>query len=160
VKKERLLETANHHHTGPHRFTMDSWISCAPFEKLLQMEIVLAEHGFAVLKMPFLLDFCQGGGLMHGGALVSLADTAVVMAIKSIVSPGTHFATTSLTSKFLCPVRQGVITAKAQVLSQKDRDIQGEATVYDASETPVFTLSSSFRIAKDAKIKSVVFQPG
>ena len=73
--------------TGPHRFTMKGWISCAPFERLLQMEIVEAEQGRSVLKMPFLIDFAQGGGLMHGGALVSLADTAVVMAIKSIVPP-------------------------------------------------------------------------
>ena len=33
---------------------------------------------------------------MLGGVLVSLADTAVVMAIKSVVTPGTHFATIAM----------------------------------------------------------------
>nr|MBL0716281.1 PaaI family thioesterase [Desulfobacterales bacterium] len=75
---------------------MDKWISCAPFEKLLHIEIIEAADGKAVLQMPFLIDFAQGAGLMHGGALVSLADTAVVMAIKSIVPPQTHFATVAL----------------------------------------------------------------
>ncbi|NIP52626.1 MAG: PaaI family thioesterase, partial [Phycisphaerae bacterium] len=62
----------------------------------------------------FLIDFAQGGGLMHGGALVSLADTAVVMAIKSIVPPQTHFATISLQTKFLHPVKKGIVTARAR----------------------------------------------
>jgi acyl-CoA thioesterase len=72
---------------------MADWISCAPFEKLLHIKVVEAANGWAVLTMTFLIDFAQGAGLMHGGALVSLADTAVVMAIKSLLSPKTHFAT-------------------------------------------------------------------
>ena len=74
-------------YTGPHTFDMEGWISCAPFERLLHMEIVEASDGRATLTMPFLIDFAQGAGLLHGGALVSLADTAVVMAIKSL-APG------------------------------------------------------------------------
>ncbi len=62
---------------------MESWISRAPFERLLHMEIVAAADGAATLTMPFLIDFAQGAGLLHGGALVSLADTAVAMAIKT-----------------------------------------------------------------------------
>ena len=86
--------------TGPHHFAMEGWISCAPFERLLHMKIVEASEGKAILIMPFLLDFAQGAGLLHGGALVSLADTAVVMAIKSTLPPQTHFATISLETDF------------------------------------------------------------
>ena len=93
-------------HTGPHQFNMPAWISQAPFEQLLGMETVKAEAGEAILRMPFLKALAQGAGLMHGGALVSLADTAVVMAIKSILAPGTHFATTALESRFLHPVKK------------------------------------------------------
>ena len=71
-------------HNGPHRFSMPAWISCAPFEHMLGMEIVTAEAGGAILRMPFIKSLAQGAGLMHGGAMVSLADTAVVMAIKSV----------------------------------------------------------------------------
>lgn len=74
-------------YTGPHRFTMDGWISAAPFERYLHMEIVSARDGKATLKMPFLIDLAQGAGIMHGGAVLSLADTAVVMAIK-VLRPG------------------------------------------------------------------------
>ncbi|MBU0768652.1 MAG: hypothetical protein KJ687_06150, partial [Proteobacteria bacterium] len=64
------IETTEHY-TGPHKFEMEAWISCAPFERLLNMKIVEASDGQATLTMPFFIDFAQGGGLMHGGALVS-----------------------------------------------------------------------------------------
>jgi uncharacterized protein (TIGR00369 family) len=144
--------------TGPHKFNMDAWISCAPFERLLNMKIVEASDGMATLTMPFFLDFAQGGGLMHGGALVSLADTAVVMAIKSLVPPQTHFATTSLKSKFLCPVKEGVVTAKARVVDRKGVTLQGQATVYDETQRPVMEFSSVFKIAKDARIKGISYK--
>ncbi len=143
--------------TGPHQFGMEGWISCAPFERLLNMKIVEASDGRATLTMPFLIDFAQGGGLMHGGALVSLADTAVVMAIKSIVPPQTHFATISLQTKFLYPVKKGVVTAKARVTSQEGRTLQGQATVYDEAEKAVLEFSSTFKIAKDTRIKKIIY---
>jgi uncharacterized protein (TIGR00369 family) len=94
---------------------------------------------------------------MHGGALVSLADTAVVMAIKSILPPQTHFATTALEAEFLRPVTQGVVTAEAQVVSQEGRTLRGQATIYDEAHVPVLEFSSTFKIAKDTRIQGVVF---
>jgi uncharacterized protein (TIGR00369 family) len=146
--------------TGPHRFTMDGWISCAPFEKLLHIDIVEAANGKAILSMPFLVAFAQGGGLMHGGALTSLADTAVVMAIKSVVPPKTHFATILLESKFLRPVKKGIITAKAQVFQQDKKTLKGEATLYDEWGRPVLSFSSTFKIARDVRVKGVAFGEG
>jgi uncharacterized protein (TIGR00369 family) len=136
---------------------MDGWIACAPFERLLHMEIVAAADGQAVLTMPFLIDYAQGAGLMHGGALVSLADTAVVMAIKSIVPPETHFATTHCETRFLAPVKQGMIIARARVQKQEGRILQGQATVYDEDNRPVLEFSSTFKIARDASIRAVTF---
>lgn len=144
--------------TGPHRFRMEGWISCAPFERLLHMEIVEVGEGKATLSMPFLVDFAQGAGLMHGGALVSLADTAVVMAIKSIIPPETHFATVSLKSEFLHPVKQGIITAKAQVLSQVGRSVIGEATVCDETERPVLKFSSACKIARTDFMRGITYE--
>jgi len=144
--------------TGPHQFTMEGWINCAPFERLLSMEIVEAADGRATLTMPFFVELAQGAGLMHGGALVSLADTAVVMAIKSLVSPQTHFATVSLESKFLYPVKQGVVTAKAEIIKQEGRMIQGQATVYNDEARPVLEFASTFKVAKDSIIRGIAFQ--
>ncbi len=144
--------------TGPHRFTMGSWISCAPFERLLHMEILEAVEGRAILTMPFLLEFAQGAGLMHGGAMISLADTAVVMAIKSVLPARTHFATIAMEAKFLHPVKQGILTARGRVVDQQERNVHGQATVYDEEDRAVLEFFSTFRIARDARIRGVTFQ--
>lgn len=143
--------------TGPHQFTMEAWISTAPMEKLLNMTIVDAADGQATLTMPFYLEYSNGAGIMHGGALVSLADTAVVMAIKSLLEPGSHFATIHLEVDFLHPVKKGIVTAKASVVSREDRIIQGQTTIYDEEERAVMAFRSTFKIARDTRLKGITF---
>lgn len=146
--------------TGPHRFSMPAWISCAPFEKLLAIEIVKAEAGEAILKMPFIKSLAQGAGLMHGGALVSLADTAVVMAIKSMVIPNTHFATISMESRFLHPVKKGILMARARIIERNGSTIKGSCDVFDEADRKVMIFNSIFKIAREAEIKGVIFKKG
>lgn len=143
--------------TGPHRFRMDAWIGCAPFERLLQLTIVSAKGGRATLTMPFLVEYAQGAGLMHGGAIATLADTAVVMAIKSVVAPGSHFATIESTISYLYPVKQGVVTARARIASPEDRRIEGQATVYDDADRTVAEFSAVFKLGRDTRIAAVTF---
>jgi uncharacterized protein (TIGR00369 family) len=144
--------------TGPHRFEMSEWISCAPYERLLNMNIVDACDGRARLTMPFLIDYAQGAGLLHGGALVSLADTAVVMAIKSIIEPLSHFATIGLECRFLFPVKKGIVTAEAEVVSREGRQLKGKAVLYDDEGRAVLEFCSTFKIARDAQIRAITYQ--
>ncbi len=134
--------------TGPHQIKINEWLSCAPFEQMLQMKIEEAADGCAVLTMPFVRELAQGAGLMHGGALVSLADTAVVMAIKSLLPPDTHFATISLESRFLYPVIRGIVTARARVTEAEGRLLHGVAHLYDEGEREVMEFTSLFKIAR------------
>jgi acyl-CoA thioesterase len=143
--------------TGPHQFSMEGWISPAPFERLLNITIVEASEGRATLTLPFLIDYAQGAGLMHGGALVSLADSSVVMAIKSLLPAGSHFATIRLETKFLLPVKKGIVTARARVVSRADRILEGEATIYDDQDRAVLEFTSTFKIARDTRISGVSF---
>jgi uncharacterized protein (TIGR00369 family) len=134
--------------TGPHTIDTTDWIDTAPFGRLLHMEIVETHQGTAELSMPFLFDFAQGSGLMHGGALVSLADTAAVMAIKSLVPPGTHFATVSLKTTFLYPVKSGIVTAKARVTSRRESNLYGLVTVFNQEDRPVLEFRACFKIGR------------
>lgn len=86
-------------------FELPDWIACAPFEEYLGMKIEEAKDGRALLTMPFKVKLAQGKGLMHGGAVTPLADTAVAMAIKSLLPEDTHFATVELGLRFHAPVR-------------------------------------------------------
>ena len=132
----------------PLPFELPRWIACAPFEEYLGMRIDEAEGGRAILTMPFKVRLAQGKGLMHGGAVTALADTAVAMAIKSILPEDTHFATTDLALKFHAPVRGGTVRAEARIIAQDDRGITGEALVYDDQGVKVATFTSTFRVKR------------
>jgi len=129
-------------------FELPRWIACAPFEEYLGMRIDEAEEGRAVLTMPFKVKLAQGKGLMHGGAVTALADTAVAMAIKSTLPKDTHFATIDLALKFHAPVKGGTVRAEARIIAHDDRVITGEALVFDDQGIKVATFTSTFRVKR------------
>jgi uncharacterized protein (TIGR00369 family) len=139
-------------YTGPHQVTLDRWISCAPFEKLLGLDIVEAKDGRSYLTMPFVYQLAQGQGMAHGGAIVTLADTAVAMAIKSLLPPGSRFGTISLNAEFLGPVTQGVLTARAEVTPVENRQVQGYAEVTDDDGRPVMRFSAIFKLGREVTL--------
>jgi len=134
------------------QFELDGWIATAPFEDLLEMRIETAAAGRAVLSMPFLVKHAQGGGVLHGGALTSLADTAVAMAIKSLLPEGAFFATTDLKMEFLAPAKAGRVRAEAQVHGPEGREFYGEARLIDAQGTLLARFSSVFRLARGQQL--------
>ena len=138
--------------TGPHKVKLEKWISCAPFEALLGITIKEAEDGRSCLTMPFTEKLAQGAGMMHGGAIVTLADTAVAMAIKSRVPQDSRFGTISLQTEFLKPVLKGTLTAQASVVFKEDRNITASADVFNEENQVVMTFSARFKLARDTKI--------
>jgi uncharacterized protein (TIGR00369 family) len=130
------------------QFHLEAWIATAPFEDHVGLVLEAAADGEARLSMPFRLCLANGGGVMHGGALVTLADTAVAMAIKSVLPSGTIFATTELKTSFLAPVQEGTVVAFARVRGPQGRTFHGEAEVRDDADTVVARFHSIFRIAR------------
>lgn len=140
---------------GPLPFELDGWVDLAPFERTLDMKILSSGQGKAVLIMPFTVKLAQGKGLMHGGAMTTLADTAAAMAIKTLLPVDTHFATVQMTTRFLAPVRGGTVTARATAVrdEEKERTYRGEVLVSDEGGTVVATFESEFKIAKNQKVE-------
>jgi len=135
---------------APPPFSLQGWVDLAPFERTLGMVIKSAEKGEAVLTMPFTVKLAQGMGLMHGGAITGLADTAAAMAIKTLLPPGTLFGTVSLQTRFLSPVTRGTVTARAAAgpVEGKERTFQGRVKVKDEEGRTVAEFSSEFRVAR------------
>lgn len=133
---------------GPPPFKLPAWIAAAPFEEYLGMRIEEAGGGKARLTMPFLVKHAQGKGLMHGGAVTSLADTSVAMAIKSILPEGTHFVTTDLSLTFRGPVITGEVEAVATTEQVDDRTVIGRAIVRQGEKT-IAEFTARFRILRE-----------
>jgi len=135
---------------APIPFVLPQWIACAPFEEYLDMTILEAREGKALLTMPFKVKHAQGMGLMHGGAVTALADTAVAMAIKSQLPVGTHFVTIDLNLKFHAPVTGGEVRAEARTEWRDERTIEGVADVF-CGDIKVATFTSIFRVKQQKK---------
>jgi uncharacterized protein (TIGR00369 family) len=130
------------------QFVLSEWIETAPFEDLLGMTIEHARHGEAHLSLPFRVKHANGGGVMHGGVLVALADTAVAMAIKSLLPEGAIFATTELKMQFVAPLRSGRVFARARVTGPEGRTFLGSAELFDEQEALVASFLCVFRVAR------------
>lgn len=133
--------------TGPHKVALDAWISCAPFERSLGIEITQARNGSAELKMPFAYAHANGAAMLHGGAMSTLADTAAVFALKSLLPEGTHFATTHMEVDFLYPVMQGWVHARADVAHAGERTWSADVTLYDGNDHEVMQMQATFKLA-------------
>ncbi len=58
-------------------------ISHAPYPKLLGMELEEVRRDFSRMRLPYKPELNQPAGIVHGGAIASLIDTAVVGALFS-----------------------------------------------------------------------------
>jgi uncharacterized protein (TIGR00369 family) len=136
---------------GAAQFELEAWIDSAPFEKLLGLRIEQAGAGRALLSLPFTVKLANGGGVMHGGAMTALADTAVAMAIKSLLPEGTHFATTGLSMEFLAPVLAGQVTAHARVSGPEGRIFHGACELRGEDGELYARFTSIFKVARRRK---------
>ena len=81
-------------------------------------QLVKAERGRAVFRMPVLELHKQVHRVVHGGVLAMLADTAGGFAAYLAAPAGARVATIEMKINFLEPVEHGEIKADARVLRQ------------------------------------------
>ncbi len=107
------------------------------------------EPGRAVFEGRPSARFYNAMGLVHGGWLSALLDTAMACAVHSTLAPGQTYATIELKTVFVRPVREhtGVIVCEGTLLhagrriahaSGQIRDADGELIAY-GSETCLVT---------------------
>jgi len=92
-----------------------------PYARLLGLEFVGAERGAARFALDAREDLTRMGGILHGGAIVSLLDSAAAFAVLTLLEPGTNTVTVDFTVHFLRPVSAGRIEARARVLRRGRR---------------------------------------
>lgn len=87
-----------------------------PYVGLLGLEFVRAERGAATFALEVRDELTRMGGILHGGAVVSLLDTAAAFAVHTVIAPEARTVTVDLTVHFLRPASVGRIEATARVL--------------------------------------------
>ncbi|HEX8146350.1 MAG TPA: PaaI family thioesterase [Pyrinomonadaceae bacterium] len=92
-----------------------------PYVGLLGFEFVRAERGAATFALDVREELTRMGGILHGGAVVSLLDTAAAFAVHTVIEPDARTVTVDLTVHFLRPASDGRIEAHARVLRRGRR---------------------------------------
>jgi uncharacterized protein (TIGR00369 family) len=101
------------------------------FPRLLGIEIDSVEEGRAVLSVEVRTELKQLQGVMHGGAIASLIDTAVAFAIVGASEPEDRFTTVEMKINYLSAIREGRVTAEARLIRDGRRIIVAECDVFD-----------------------------
>jgi acyl-CoA thioesterase len=102
------------------------------FPRLLGIEIDSIENGTARLSVEVTEKLLQLAGVMHGGAIATLIDTAVAMAIVSVSEPHSKFTTVELKVNYLRPLKEGRVVAEARLIQNGRRIVVAECDVFDA----------------------------
>jgi 1,4-dihydroxy-2-naphthoyl-CoA hydrolase len=78
-------------------------------------------------------ELCTGGGVLHGGVLMSVADAAGAVCAFLNLPDGARTTTIESKTNFLGAVREGVVTARAKPLHVGKTTIVVETDVLDAT---------------------------
>jgi uncharacterized protein (TIGR00369 family) len=115
-----------------------------PFARLLGIELNEIKPGFAVLSVDIRPELMQNHGVVHGGVIASLADTAAAFAIASILKPEESTTTIDLTIHYLRPLTSGTAIATATILREGQRVIVLTVEVKDQREKVLATTTAAF----------------
>jgi 1,4-dihydroxy-2-naphthoyl-CoA hydrolase len=95
---------------------MDDLLTLIPFAATVGIELDSATPDEVRGRLAWSPERCTAAGIMHGGALMTLADTLGGACAYLNLPPGAQTATISSTTSFLRAVREGEVTGTARPL--------------------------------------------
>ncbi|HEV2800152.1 MAG TPA: PaaI family thioesterase [Pyrinomonadaceae bacterium] len=119
-------------------------MSRLPYAQLLGIVFEDAVSGAATLSMNSRPELQRFSGIMHGGALASLADTASAFAVLTTIEPETQTVTVDLTLHYLRPVTEGKLTAHARVVRGGRRVATVSVEIFNESGALVVTALTTY----------------
>ena len=87
-----------------------------PYARLIGLELGEMKPGEANLHLDIRDELKQNQGVVHGGAVASLIDTAAAFAVVTRLEPDERVTTTDLTIHYLRPITSGRLTATARIV--------------------------------------------
>jgi uncharacterized protein (TIGR00369 family) len=119
-------------------------LDSVPFAKFLGIELDEIDAGVATLSFEIKPELKQNHGVVHGGAIASLIDSATAFAIISLLPTDEHATTVDLTISYLRPLTAGRAKAVARVIRSGKRLIVVSAELFDDRGTLAATALSTY----------------
>jgi 1,4-dihydroxy-2-naphthoyl-CoA hydrolase len=109
-------------------------VATMPFAVAVGITIDAASKDEVRGRIPWTPDRCTTGGLMHGGAVMTLADTVGAVCAFLNLPPGASTSTITSSTNFFRAVRDGVLHATAHPLHVGRTTIVVQTELSDASD--------------------------
>lgn len=98
---------------------------------LLGMQIERAQDGIGQVRIQVDGRLMHPQQMVHGGVIFTIADTAMSMALLSMIPPGTPFGTIEAKINYLRPANTGELLAEGKILHLGGSTAVLEATVHN-----------------------------
>ena len=117
---------------------MSELVAAMPFAERLGIEVESATPEEVHASLAWAADLCTAGGMLHGGALMALADSVGgLCAYLNLPDGASGTATIESKTNFFRPVREGRVDALARPLHVGRRFVVVQTNLTDAAEKPV-----------------------
>jgi uncharacterized protein (TIGR00369 family) len=136
MKKEKYLEQIRKE------------VNNSPYYQLLGMEVIELKEGESKIQMPFKPDLTHPYGIVHGGAIASLADSSVAMALISLVEPKDRITTIEFKVNFFAPVSKGSLEAHTKIIHRGSKTAVGDVEVKNEEGKLVAKLIATYSIRR------------
>jgi uncharacterized protein (TIGR00369 family) len=124
-----------------------------PFPAYLGVQIENLGYGSARLKLPFRPQLTQGQDYVHGGAITSLCDSSVALALATMIDKGEYMLTIELKTNYTAPADDDII-AKARIIHKGNHTAVGEVDVTKSDGTLVAKSIVTYFLYNDEPAKS------
>jgi 1,4-dihydroxy-2-naphthoyl-CoA hydrolase len=107
--------------------------SAMPFGAFLSLEVAAASAEEVRVRLAWAEELCTAGGVLHGGVLMGLADSAGgFCAFLNLPEDATGTTTIESKTNFLAPVREGWVEAVSHPLDVGKATIVVDTDLFDA----------------------------
>src|SRR3954465_6795068 len=112
---------------------LDALVAFMPYAQRLGMRLEEASADRAVALLEWQPHLCTAGGVLHGGALMSLADSLGAVVAFLGLPEGATTATITSTTQLMRPATSDVI-ARATALHRGRTTVTVQTSMYDAED--------------------------
>jgi uncharacterized protein (TIGR00369 family) len=134
---------------------ISKWICNIPHCKILQLELVQAERGKVVMRIPYQERLVADSrtGVMHGGVITALVDTASGLSIFTMLEELLGYPTLDLRIDYLRPATPGLpVYCEAETYRLAKEIAFTRATAYqEGNPLPVATSVGTFMRRRSPK---------
>jgi uncharacterized protein (TIGR00369 family) len=126
-----------------------------PFYRHLGINLIQVGRGSAEIQLKVERRLTQSAGFAHGGVAAALIDSAVGLALCTMLDPEQHITTVELHVNYMAPAKLGVLKSRGKIIHKGKRIAVGDAEVRDERGKLVSKGSATYIILENSQQRTI-----